>query len=285
MLGPTAVLLISCPDQKGLLAEVSSFIFRHGGNIVHAEQHIDIPQGIFFHRVEWELNGFSIDAGELSACFKNIADRLHMQWRLSYSSVRRKMAIFVSKYDHCLMDLLYRHRIGELSAEVMAVISNHPDLKSLSDFYGIPFYVFPITSESKAAQEKRELELLAELKVDLVVLARYMQVLSPQFVSTYCNRIINIHHSFLPAFIGSKPYDQAYLRGVKLIGATAHYVTEELDEGPIISQDVIQVTHRDSIEDLIAKGRDVESQALGRAVRLHLLDRVLPYGKKTVVFV
>jgi formyltetrahydrofolate deformylase len=267
------------------VAEVSSFIFRHGGNIVHAEQHIDVPQATFFHRVEWELNGFNIDAGELYACFKSIAGRFQMQWRLSYSSVRRKMAIFVSKYDHCLLDLLYRHSIGELRAEVVAVISNHPDLKPLLDFYGIPFYVFPITPQSKAAQEKRELELLAELKVDLLVLARYMQVLSPQFVSVYPSSIINIHHSFLPAFIGSKPYDQAYVRGVKLIGATAHYVTQELDDGPIISQDVIRVTHRDSVEDLIAKGRGVESHVLGHAVRLHLLDRVLPFGRKTVVFV
>ena len=285
MPGPTAVLLISCPDQKGLVAEVSSFIFRHGGNIVHAEQHIDPSHSTFFHRVEWELKDFNIEAGELAACFKTIADRFRMQWQLSYSSARRKMAIFVSKYDHCLLDLLYRHKIGELPAEIVAVISNHPDLKPVADFYGFPFHVFPITKENKADQERRELELLADLKVDLLVLARYMQVLTPEFVEAYPSRIINIHHSFLPAFIGSKPYNQAYERGVKLIGATGHYVTEELDQGPIISQDVIRVSHRDSIEDMIAKGRDLESQVLGSAVRLHLLDRVLPYGRKTVVFV
>jgi len=240
---------MSCPDQKGLVAEVSSFIFRHGGNIMHAEQHIDPSQGTFFHRVEWELEGFHINGEELSACFKTIADRFHMQWRLSYSSARRKMAIFVSRYEHCLLDLLYRQKIGELRAEVVAVISNHPNLKPVADFYGIPFHVFPITNANKADQERRELELLTELTVDLVVLARYMQVLTPDFVSTYPSRIINIHHSFLPAFIGSKPYNQAYERGVKVIGATAQ------------------------------KGRDLESQVLGRAVRLHLLDRVLPYGK------
>lgn len=284
MSGPTAVFLISCRDRKGLVAEVSSFIFRHDGNIVHAEQHIDVPQGIFFHRIEWELDGFRLGAEEIRASFKQVADRFDMQWSLSFSSIRRKMAIFASRHDHCLLDLLYRHRIGELPAEVVAVISNHPDLKAMADFYGIPFWVFPITSQNKTDQERRELELLAELQVDLVVLARYMQILSPRFVDAYPSRIINIHHSFLPAFVGGKPYDQAYGRGVKLVGATAHYVTEELDEGPIISQDVVRISHRDSVEDLVAKGRDVERQVLGHAVRLHLLDRVLPYQKKTVVF-
>jgi len=283
--GPTAVLLLSCPDQKGLLAEVSSFIYRHGGNIVHAEQHIDMPQGIFFHRVEWELNGFSIPAGELEVCFRQIADRFQMRWHLGYSNVLRRVAIFVSKYDHCLLDLLYRHRIGELPAEIVAIVSNHQDLHSLAAQHGIPFFVFPITPQNKEEQERRQLGLLGELRVDLIVLARYMQVLTSRFVQAYCSRIINIHHSFLPAFIGKKPYEQAYERGVKLIGATSHYVTEELDQGPIIDQDVCRVSHRDSIDEMIAKGRDLERQVLGRGMRLHLLNRVLPYGRKTVIFV
>jgi formyltetrahydrofolate deformylase len=283
--GPTAVLLLSCPDQKGLLAEVSSFIYRHGGNIVHAEQHIDEPQGIFFHRVEWNLNGFNIPAGELEVCFRPIADRFQMHWHLGYSNVLRKVAIFVSKYDHCLLDLLYRHRTGELPADIVAIVSNHPDLLPLATQHGIPFFVFPVTPENKEEQERRQIGLLGELKIDLIVLARYMQVLTSEFVHAYRNRIINIHHSFLPAFIGKKPYDQAYERGVKLIGATSHYVTEELDQGPIIDQDVCRVNHRDSVSDMIAKGRDLERQVLGRGVRLHLLQKVLPYGRKTVIFV
>jgi formyltetrahydrofolate deformylase len=282
--GPTAVLLISCPDQKGLVAEVSSFVYRHGGNIVHAEQHIDVPQGIFFHRIEWELNGFGLSAEELESAFGRIAVRYRMSWRLSYSEKKYRVAIFVSKYDHCLVDLLYRHKIGELPVYVTAVLSNHPDLESLVRGQGVPFFVFPITPLTKASQEARELDLLRELNTEVLVLARYMQVLTAQFVQAYPNRIINIHHSFLPAFIGKQPYNQAYERGVKLIGATSHYVNEELDQGPIIEQDVCRVTHRDSVEDMVAKGRDLERQVLGRAVRLHALNRVLPYGRKTVVF-
>jgi formyltetrahydrofolate deformylase len=282
--GPTAVLLISCPDQKGLVAEVSSFIYRHGGNIVHAEQHIDVPQGIFFHRIEWELNGFGLSAEEVESAFGRIAEHFRMSWRLSYSEKKYRVAIFVSKYDHCLVDLLYRHKIGELPLHVVAVLSNHPDLESLVRGHGVPFFVFPITPLTKESQETRELDLLRELNTELLVLARYMQVLTSRFVQAYPNRIINIHHSFLPAFIGKQPYNQAYERGVKLIGATSHYVTEELDQGPIIEQDVCRVTHRDSVEDMVAKGRDLERQVLGRAVRLHALNRVLPYGRKTVVF-
>jgi len=282
--GPTAVLLISCPDQKGLVAEVSSFIYQHGGNIVHAEQHIDVPQGIFFHRIEWELNGFSLSAEEVESAFGRIAEHFRMSWRLSYSEKKYRVAIFVSKYDHCLVDLLYRHKIGELPLHVVGVLSNHPDLESLVQGHGVPFFVFPITPLSKESQEARELDLLRELNTEVLVLARYMQVLTSRFVQAYPSRIINIHHSFLPAFIGKQPYNQAYERGVKLIGATSHYVTEELDQGPIIEQDVCRVTHRDSVEDMVAKGRDLERQVLGRAVRLHALNRVLPYGRKTVVF-
>jgi formyltetrahydrofolate deformylase len=281
---PTAVLLVSCSDQKGLVAEISSFIYRHGGNIIHAEQHIDVPQHIFFHRIEWELTGFNIPVVELEGCFRPIAERFAMQWQLKTSTLLPRMAIFVSKYDHCLVDLLYRYRLGELRADITAVISNHPDLEDLSAAHGIPFYIFPITPDNKNEQEAAELQLLRGLKVDLIVLARYMQVLTKNFVNTFTRRIINIHHSFLPAFIGKNPYQQAYERGVKLIGATSHYVTEELDQGPIIEQDVCRVSHRDSLEETIAKGRELERQVLARAVRLHLLNRVLPYGKKTVVF-
>jgi len=280
----TATLLISCPDQKGLVAEISAFIYRHGGGILHAEQHIDVPQNVFFHRIEWDLNGFSIPPKEVPNCFRPIAERFHMDWHLRFSDRRSRIAIFVSKYDHCLVDLLYRYRIRELLGEIAVIISNHSDLQDLATPYGIPFHVFPITPENKDEQEARELELLQDMKVDLVVLARYMQVLTPVFVNQFTRSIINIHHSFLPAFVGKKPYHQAYERGVKLIGATSHYVTEDLDQGPIIEQDVCRVTHRDSLEETVAKGRELERQVLGRAVRLHLLNRVLPYGRKTVVF-
>jgi formyltetrahydrofolate deformylase len=284
MANETAVLLISCPDQKGLVAAVSNFVYRHGGNIVHADQHIDQPQSIFFQRVEWELGGFMLAQEEIADRFGEIADRFQMRWQLRFSSERARMAVFVSKYDHCLLELLNRHRAGEISAEIAAVVSNHPDLEPLVAPFGIPFHAFPITPENKGAQEERELALLSALRVDLVILARYMQILTPLFVQRYPNRIINIHHSFLPAFIGKQPYHQAYERGVKLIGATSHYVTEELDQGPIIEQDVCRVTHRDSLEELMRKGRELERQVLARSVRWHLLHRVLPYGRKTVVF-
>ena len=280
----TAVLLIYCADQKGLVASVSEFVFRNGGNIVHAEQHIDAQQGIFFHRVEWKMKGFALAHHEIVPAFRPIADRFRMQSQVRFSSGRLRLAIFVSKYDHCLLELLYRHRTGELPCDMVAVVSNHPDLGALVASFNIPFHVFPITPETKYEQENRELSLLRALDVELIVLARYMQVLTRTFVNCYPNRIINIHHSFLPAFPGKKPYEQAHERGVKLIGATSHYVTEELDEGPIIDQDVCRVTHRDSAQELVRKGRELERQVLGRSVRLHLLHRVLPYGRKTVVF-
>jgi formyltetrahydrofolate deformylase len=280
----TATLLISCPDQKGLVAGVANFVYRNGGNIVHAEQHIDAPEGIFFHRVEWELEGFALAPAEIALAFAAIASPFGMDWQLHFSSDRARLAIFASRNDHCLLELLYLHRLGELACDIACVISNHPCLEPLVKPAGIPFHVFPITPENKEGQEERELALLEEYEADLIVLARYMQVLTPRVLQAYPNRIINIHHSFLPAFIGKKPYHQAYERGVKLIGATSHYVTAQLDEGPIIEQDVCRVTHRDSLEDLISKGRNLERQVLGRSVRLHLLHRVLPYGRKTVVF-
>ena len=284
MVPETAVLLISCPDQKGLVACVSDFIFRNGGNIVHADQHIDPQEGIFFQRVEWELSGFNLAREEIGDAFREIAGRFQMQWRLRFSSSLTRVAIFVSKYDHCLLDLLHSSRTGDLPGEIAVVVSNHPDLEPIVAPLGIPFHVFPITAENKCAQEELELKLLAELRVDLVVLARYMQILTPQFLQCYPNLVINIHHSFLPAFIGKKPYHQAYERGVKLIGATSHYVTDELDQGPIIEQDVCRVTHRDSLADLLRKGRELERNVLIRSVRWHVLHRVLPYGRKTVVF-
>ena len=280
----TAVLLISCPDQKGLVASVSNFIYRNGGNIVHADQHIDPPQGVFFQRVEWELGGFALANEEIGDAFKEIAERFQMRWQLHFSSDRARMAVFVSKQDHCLLELLNRNRAGEAPGEIAAVVSNHPDLEPVVAPFGIPFHVFPIAPENKCAQEEQELSLLRALRIDLVVLARYMQILTPHFVQCYPNRIINIHHSFLPAFVGKQPYHQAYERGVKLIGATSHYVTEELDQGPIVEQDVCRVTHRDSLEELVRKGRELERNVLARSVRWHLLHRVLPYGRKTVVF-
>ncbi len=280
----TAVLLISCPDQKGLVAAVSEFVYKNGGNIVHAEQHVDREENIFFHRVEWELDGFSVAPSEITAAFRPTAERFGMKWYVRFSYERPRVAIFVSKFDHCLVDLLYRYRVDELNGDIVAVISNHPDLEPQVTPFGIPFHVFPITMENKAAQEEKELSLLQSLGVELIVLARYMQVLSTRFVRCYPSRIINIHHSFLPAFVGAKPYHQAHERGVKLIGATSHYVTEVLDDGPIIEQDVCRVTHRDSLESMISRGRELERQVLGRAVRLHLQHRVLPYGRKTVVF-
>jgi formyltetrahydrofolate deformylase len=280
----TAILLISCPDQKGLNAAIADFIFRHNGNILHADEHQDEDLNLFLMRVEWDLSGFAIDMQDFARHFSPIAEKFQMDWRLASSSRRPNVALFVSKFDHCLVDLLYRHRSGELACEIPLIISNHPDVQALADFYHVPLYVVPITKENKAEAEQRELELLAPLQIDLIVLARYMQVLSPDFIRHYPHRIINIHHSFLPAFVGGKPHHQAYQRGVKLIGATSHYVTEVLDDGPIIEQDVVRMSHRDTLEDLIQKGRDLEKVVLSRAVRWHIESRILLYGNKTVIF-
>ncbi|MBI2819250.1 MAG: formyltetrahydrofolate deformylase [Acidobacteria bacterium] len=280
----TAVLLISCPDQRGLVARVSQFLYQNNGNILHSDHHTDAESGLFLMRIEWDLDGFQIPREKLAETFAPQAAQLNLTWELHFSDPLPRMAIFVSKQSHCLYDLLWRHSAGELPAELVVVVSNHPDLASAVERHGIPFVVFPITPETKKEQERRELELLAEHRVDLVVLARYMQILGPQIVDRYPHRIINIHHSFLPAFVGARPYHQAHERGVKLIGATSHYATTDLDEGPIIEQDVARVSHRDTVEDLVRKGRDLERVVLARAVRLHLDRRVLPYGRKTVVF-
>ncbi len=282
--GITAVLLLSCPDQKGLVASVSEFLYRNDGNIIHADQHTDAEEGIFLQRVEWELEDFRIPREEIGEAFRPIAERFGMTWSLHYSDYVPRIAVFVSKQAHCMYDLLARRRMGELAAEIPLVISNHSELRSAAEGLGAEYQHFPITPETRAAQERAIAEKLEDERIDLIVLARYMQILSGEFVARYPNRIINIHHSFLPAFAGARPYHQAYERGVKVIGATAHYVTAELDQGPIIEQDVARVSHRDSVIDLVRKGRDLEKTVLARAVDLHLRNRILVYGNKTVVF-
>jgi formyltetrahydrofolate deformylase len=279
-----AILLLSCPDQKGLVANVSDFIFRHGGNIVHADQHTSLPEKMFFMRIEWELEGFAIPRQEIDAAFRPLADRFQMKWEIHFSDYIPRIALFISRHVHCFYDLILRQRMGELNAEIPLVISNHLDLKSLAEEFGLSFYHFPITSKDKTQQERQEIELLNQHGIDLIILARYMQILTPSFIARYCNRIINIHHSFLPAFAGGKPYQQAYDRGVKIIGATSHYVTAQLDEGPIIAQDVIKISHRDSVQEIILKGKDMERIVLARAVKLHLENRILVFGSKTIVF-
>lgn len=280
----TAILLIDCPDRKGIVAAVADFLFNHNANILHADQHQDAEVGLFLMRVEWDLADFKLKISNFKSAFAPIAEKFQMRWRLELSSVRPRMAIFVSRYDHCLADLLYRHESGELACEVPVIISNHPDARRLAEFHRIPFHFIPVEADNKAEAERRQLALLEENAVDLVVLARYMQILSPEFVARYPQRIINVHHSFLPAFSGARPYHRAFERGVKLIGATSHYVTETLDEGPIIEQDVVRISHRDQLEDLIQRGRDLEKAVLSRAVRWHIEHRILVYAKKTVVF-
>ncbi len=281
----TAILLVSCPDQKGLNAAIHDFIYRGNGNTLHADEHLDSERNLFLMRVEWDLAGFTLDMREFAKLFQPIADRFGMQWRVALSSYRPKIAIFVSRYDHCLVDLLYRQRSGELACEIPLIISNHADVQRWADFYGVPLHVIPVNKENKAEAERQELGLLRPHGVDLIVLARYMQVLSSDFIRQYPpHHIINIHHSFLPAFVGGKPHQQAFDRGVKLIGATSHYVTEVLDDGPIIEQDVVRISHRDTTEDLIQKGRDLEKVVLSRAVRWHIENRILLYGNKTVIF-
>ena len=279
-------LLISCPDRKGLIAAISSFVAMHDGNILSADQYVSERESgsTFFMRLEIEGEGFGLERDELEGAFAPLARKHGMDWRVSYTDAPKRMAILVSRYDHCLTDLLWRWDSGELEAEIPLVVSNHTDLASRVEAYGIPFYHLPVSRETKAEQESKMLDLLAGHNVDLVVLARYMQILSPKFVDAYPDRIVNIHHSFLPAFAGADPYRRAHERGVKTIGATAHYVTEELDAGPIIHQDVAHVTHRDTVDDLVRLGREVERRVLARAVRWHLEDRILVDGVRTVVF-
>jgi formyltetrahydrofolate deformylase len=277
-------LLIDCPDRKGIVASVSDFLFRHQANILHADQHQDGDRGLFLTRVEWDLTDFGLAIADFGTAFAPVAEKFQMRWRLELSSKRQRVAIFVSKYDHCLADLLYRHESGELGCEIPLIISNHRAAERLTRFHQIPFHVIAVEEVGKAEAERRQLALLTEHAIDLVVLARYMQILSGEFVARYPQRIINVHHSFLPAFSGARPYQRAFERGVKLIGATSHYVTETLDDGPIVEQDVVRISHRDQLEDLVQKGRDLEKVVLSRAVRWHIEHRILVYAKKTVVF-
>ena len=280
----SAILLIHCPDSRGLVASVATFLFQHNANILHSDQHQDADQNRFFMRVEWDLKGFTLDLDEVRERFQPIARRFAMQWQLKSSRRRQRVAIFVSRQDHCLSDLLYRHSAGELPCDIPLIISNHEQARRLANYHGIPFNYLPISSDDKARVEARQLQLLEEHGIDLLVLARYMQILSGDFIARYPNRIINIHHSFLPAFLGAKPYWRAHQRGVKLIGATSHYVTDQLDDGPIIEQDIVRISHRDQVEDLVAKGKDIERVVLSRAVNWHLHHRILTYSNKTVIF-
>jgi formyltetrahydrofolate deformylase len=280
----SAILRVQCPDQKGLDATLADFIYRANGNILHFEQHVAAELGLYLARAEWDLAGFQIEMRDFPRHFGPVADRLKMKWQIALSSERQRVALFVSKYDHCLVDLLYRWHSGELACEIPLIISNHPDARRHADFYGIPFHVIEVNDGNKPDAERRQRRLLEKHDVNLIVLARYMQILSPEFIADHLERIINIHHSFLPAFVGAKPHHQAFTRGVKLLGATAHYVTEVLDDGPIIEQDVIRISHRDSLQDLVQKGRDLEKIVLSRAVGWHLEHRVLLYANKTVVF-
>ena len=288
----SAVLLIDCPDRKGLVARVAGLLYERGANILHADQHQDHDLGLFFMRVEWALDGpadggahaAAFDLEGFKAAFAPLAAELGMRWKLSSSARRPRMALFCSQYLHCMADLLHRWRTGELECEIPVIVSNHRDVERLAAFYGIPFEHVAVTAATRGEAEARQLELLARHDIELVVLARYMQILSPEFVGRYPASIINVHHSFLPAFTGARPYHAAHARGVKLIGATSHYVTEVLDDGPIIEQDVARISHRDQVEDLVARGRDLERMVLSRAVRWHLDRRILCYGNKTVVF-
>ena len=279
----TATLLISCPDQQGLVAKIANFIAANGGNIIHADHHTDFEAGLFLSRIEWQLDGFKLNRDIIEPAFAAIAEPLKASWRLHFSDQIPRIAVWVSKQSHCLNDLLWRQEAQEFKAEIPLIISNHETLKPIADQFGIDYVHLPMSRETKAEQEAVQLDLLKKYQIDLVVLAKYMQILTPEFVKAFPN-IINIHHSFLPAFAGANPYQRAYERGVKIIGATSHFVTKDLDEGPIIEQDVVRVSHRDGTSDLIRKGKDLERMVLSRAVRLHLQHRILVYGNRTVVF-
>jgi formyltetrahydrofolate deformylase len=280
----TATLLIHCPDRPGLVHDVTGFIFSHQGNIVDLQQHIEPANNAFFMRLEWNLEKFTLEREEIETRLQPMARRHEMQLLLRFSSQRKRVALFVTKENHCLYDLLARYEAGEVPIDIPVIISNHDTLRPAADRFGIPFHHFPITAENKAAQEAAQIALLKEQRIDTVVLARYMQIISPAMIAEFPNQILNIHHSFLPAFVGAKPYHQAHERGVKLIGATSHYVTDALDEGPIIHQDVMRVSHEDTVADLVRLGRDLEKTVLAKALWWHVRDRVLVYRNKTVVF-
>ena len=280
----TATLLVTCRDRTGLVAALSNFVFQHGGNILDADQHAESESGEFFMRLVWDLNGFGLDRQATQAAVEALAHQFDLRWELTFSGARPRVAVMVSKASHCLYDLMLCQQLGDLGGEIVGVISNHDTLADVCRHFDVPLVVIPVERDQKAAAEAKQLALLGELRVDLVVLARYMQILSPAFVEFWRGRGINIHHSFLPAFAGARPYHQAQERGVKVIGATAHYVTADLDQGPIIEQDVCRVSHRDTVEDMMRKGRELERLVLTRAVRLHLQRRVLVSGNRTIVF-
>jgi len=279
-----AILLLSCPDQKGIVAKISQFIFEHNGNIEHADQHIDAQSNTLFMRIEWSLNTFAIAKEKIAGIFEPLAREFSMKWNLYFSHETPRVALMVSKYLHCLYDVLLRYREGQFKCEIPLLISNHSNAQNVAQHFGIDFYEFSISPENKGEQEKKQLTLFKEKRIDLVVLARYMQILTPQFIADFSYKIINIHHSFLPAFVGKQPYYQAYQKGVKIIGATSHYVTEELDSGPIIEQDTVRISHRDSLNDLVRKGEDLEKVVLSRAMKWHLERKILVYNNKTVIF-
>jgi len=281
----SAILLIHCPDQTGIIASVTDYIFRNGGNIIDLDQHVDGQRHVFFMRVQWSLKGFAIEPSEIGPAFhRALGERLKMRWKLYFSDQVPRMAVFVSRLPHCLHDILSRWHSGEWNVEIPLIVSNHEDLMPIAESFGIDFHFLPVAAATKQAVERRQLELLTEYGADLIVLARYMQILSESFIDRYSERIINIHHSFLPAFAGARPYHAAHARGVKIIGATSHYVTRELDAGPIIDQDVVRITHKDSVDELVRKGRDLEKIVLARAVWSHVQRNVLCYDNRTVVF-
>ena len=281
----SAILLIHCPDQRGIVHHVTEFIFKNHGNVLRLDQHVDVEQQLFFMRVEWSLDGFKIPAAQIEERFAaDVGEPFNMTSRLHLSAEVQRMALFVSQLPHCFYDILARYEAAEWQVEIPLIISNHEALRPAAERLGIDFHYLPITAENKQQQEQRQLELLRDYQIDFVVLARYMQILSEEFVNRYAQRVINIHHSFLPAFPGGRPYHSAHQRGVKIIGATSHYVTAELDAGPIIEQDVVRVTHAHTVSDLVRKGRDLEKVVLARAVWQHLNHNILTCGNRTVVF-
>jgi formyltetrahydrofolate deformylase len=284
MAANVATLLVACQDRKGIVASLAQVLYGHGANILDSDQHSDPIAGMFFQRLRFDLTTLTTDRVSLENGIKEVGERLQMNWKLSYGAKVRRVALWVSKLEHCLYDLLIRHRAGELACEVAMIVSNHPDAENIAKHFGVPFHHVPVTAATKVEAEAKATALMTEAGIDLIVLARYMQILSAELVAKWQSRIINIHHSFLPAFVGANPYRQAYEKGVKLIGATSHYVTAELDQGPIIEQAVARASHRDSVEDLVRKGRDLEKRVLAHAVRAHLDDRILVYAGKTVVF-
>lgn len=279
-----AIILFSCPDKQGIVSEVAYFVSTYNGNIVHASQHKDVTNNLFFMRIEWELEGFTVPKDKIKSAFEPIAIKYEMDWSLHFSEEKIKTAIFVSSLDHCLYELLIENASGELDCDICAIISNHQNCKKIADYFSIPFFYIPVEKENKDEAEAKQQEILTKYNIELIILARYMQIVSPTFVERYKNRMINIHHSFLPAFVGAKPYHQAFARGVKIIGATSHYVTSELDQGPIIEQDVTRISHRDNVDKLIRKGKELEKRVLCDAVRLHLEHKVLVFNNKTILF-